>query len=91
MALYFETIVEWGNKIMCGRMTLTADEEIVRMRFNVINVGSFPKHYNGYPNHDTYPWPVIHRGGAETRLVALLGHHAGMAEARQTGIDKHQV
>jgi len=44
---------------MCGRMTLAKEEEMLRVRFNVDASEPIEKHYNAYPNHEAYPWPVI--------------------------------
>ena len=56
---------------MCGRMTITHDEGDLHTRFGVIGIDRFPKHFNGYPNHDAYPWPVITE--EEPKKIALPG------------------
>jgi putative SOS response-associated peptidase YedK len=44
---------------MCGRFTITTNQEIIEARFHAQAVGRIGRHYNAYPNHDQYKLPVI--------------------------------
>ena len=44
---------------MCGRITITAKQEILEDRFYAKAAENFKRQYNAYPNHDRYKLPVV--------------------------------
>ena len=44
---------------MCGRFTVTTEQEIIEARFHAQAAEQIGRHYNACPNHDQYKLPVI--------------------------------